>query len=727
MAPNFGCAAGPLKGAEDHMKASETEYSETISKASKPKDKPFEVVQEGQYQANQKCVSFGTSHARALGWMCALCARYYDELGQDPRYIVKWNNNDSPKKRDGVITEVLISIQKKPTEEGGEPVKLVTLKYFLTTLTIMAQGNAVPDFIYGEFPALKATVDSLYDTTERMTTCVTRSPEQEENIEETLVKSVIDTEETIIVKPPDDDVTDQQEIQIDQSVASDTVSKVKDTTDEEVKDHGKVNSHCTASTTQLQMSASQTQQVSKSLEQIAFCLTQMSDVKHAIHNLESTFMSEILNVRDENLQLKLELAEKNLNSEHDKNKQLHNEIKSLRQELNNVKTTKQSLIPCNHDDEITKLKSEIKNLDESNRNLKGLALVSEEKITKMESQHKEQVTWLENSRHKIMKDCEKAETRANEKSDITDMLDGKYKKIAKRLDEATDELLTWRLHDQRERVTATRPCICNMNTDGSRNKDTKSVPNKDVLFIGTSLTQGIKPDKLLQGYQTDLVTKYRVADAAAYIDEYSKPPPAAVVFQQMSNNIKDSSTTAQQCADELAKLVEKTIAKFPASKIILSLPPGRGDPDLHLKTLTANVTVKQKFYKTKNVAICDNSCLLENDTPTSTFFNDDLLHLNNAGTSKLAANIKTVLCKSLDIEVRKQERYNKNGPSPTYNRERFTNSRKQGWYGQSRNYQQQTNGRENQQWRGQANMRNQRDDYNRKWQDDSNNRHLENY
>ena len=171
------------------------------------------------------------------------------------------------------------------------------------------------------------------------------------------------------------------------------------------------------------------------------------------------------------------------------------------------------------------------------------------------------------------------------------MLDAKYKKLASKLDDATDELLAWKLHDQRERITETNACSCGDQQqsnekrknasqdkpdmkDNTRQDHSKENANCDLLFIGTSLVKGIKPDKLLPSLQTHLHTKYHISEAATFIQEYRYPEPRAVILQEMSNDIKDKSKDAQQCTEELVALVEQIRVKFTNAKIILSLPPG---------------------------------------------------------------------------------------------------------------------------------------------------------
>ena len=159
--------------------------------------------------------------------------------------------------------------------------------------------------------------------------------------------------------------------------------------------------------------------------------------------------------------------------------------------------------------------------------------------------------------------------------------------------------------------------------------------------------------KLLKGYHTDHVTKYTIDQAQKFVKSQDMTVPAAVVLQQMSNDISKQDKSAEKCAEDLLQLVLDTRSRFPPSKIVVSLPPGRGDRKLHLKTQTANLEFKRMLLTHEGdlgeISICDNTNLLVNDAPTDLHFQDDMIHLNLAGTKRLAENIRENLRLMLQI------------------------------------------------------------------------------
>jgi lysophospholipase L1-like esterase len=182
------------------------------------------------------------------------------------------------------------------------------------------------------------------------------------------------------------------------------------------------------------------------------------------------------------------------------------------------------------------------------------------------------------------------------------------------------------------------------------------VDPKQILVIGTSIVKDVDPERLLGGYATTLVTKYHVSEALEFIKEDGSPQPSAVIIQQMSNDIKQEKE-AQMCAEELVELVKCTREKYGEAKVIVSLPPGRGDRALHLKMQDANLLLKIILSSASitEVYICDNSNLLVNDAPSSLHFKEDMLHLNAAGASRLAENMRDVLRKCLKIQPKIQD------------------------------------------------------------------------
>jgi hypothetical protein len=139
-------------------------YVTSISVPKIANNRPFEEVSEDQHDPNARCASFCTSPARMCGWICAITQRYYEELGDATSYQVNWTDKGSVEGAGsdaGPFASSKIILYKKL--EGSETSeKLITITIFYSTLTIMAQGITVSDFVKAEFPVLKGIVDTIY-------------------------------------------------------------------------------------------------------------------------------------------------------------------------------------------------------------------------------------------------------------------------------------------------------------------------------------------------------------------------------------------------------------------------------------------------------------------------------------------------------------------------------------------------------------------------------------
>ena len=93
-------------------------------------------------------------------------------------------------------------------------------------------------------------------------------------------------------------------------------------------------------------------------------------------------------------------------------------------------------------------------------------------------------------------------------------------------------------------------------------------------------------------------------------------------------------------------------AKGKAKKVVIPTIVYREDVDGIRRSIDLiNAYINYKYSGDEHVIICDNSKL--ND-PIFRF--DDKLHLNEAGTSVLASNLKFSIAKSLQISVLKKGR-----------------------------------------------------------------------
>ena len=97
----------------------------------------------------------------------------------------------------------------------------------------------------------------------------------------------------------------------------------------------------------------------------------------------------------------------------------------------------------------------------------------------------------------------------------------------------------------------------------------------------------------------------------------------------------------QECVRDLENLVKLTKNIQPCAKIVISLPPNRGDSELYnVRTNIINARVKSIFAGDDKVSICDNSNLAYRGKPDKRFIDIDGVHLTPAGDKALFANIR---------------------------------------------------------------------------------------
>ena len=132
-----------------------SKYSQVFTGTKNKAKMQFETVNIDQHKS--KCVSTYTTKDRIQAWVYTLATRYLDQIGALDEYNVKWN--DVLLKDNLVEVNVTIYRQSKINTEE----KLLSVKIYLTSGTIMIQGNSFKDFCNNEFPYLKRMVDNIQD------------------------------------------------------------------------------------------------------------------------------------------------------------------------------------------------------------------------------------------------------------------------------------------------------------------------------------------------------------------------------------------------------------------------------------------------------------------------------------------------------------------------------------------------------------------------------------
>ena len=56
------------------------------------KNIPFEEILPNQYKSASKMYSFKTDQIRLVVWIKSLLLRYWKQIGEDPNYMVNWND-----------------------------------------------------------------------------------------------------------------------------------------------------------------------------------------------------------------------------------------------------------------------------------------------------------------------------------------------------------------------------------------------------------------------------------------------------------------------------------------------------------------------------------------------------------------------------------------------------------------------------------------------------------
>jgi len=109
-----------------------------LAKDTKNRDIPFEKILTNQYKRQARANSFKTDKQRLIFWLKALQLRYWKQLGEDPNYVVNWNDrrkNEPENQRDEIIID-LDSIDPLTNDN----IRLFTITTHLGTGTITIQG-----------------------------------------------------------------------------------------------------------------------------------------------------------------------------------------------------------------------------------------------------------------------------------------------------------------------------------------------------------------------------------------------------------------------------------------------------------------------------------------------------------------------------------------------------------------------------------------------------------
>ena len=171
----------------------------------------------------------------------------------------------------------------------------------------------------------------------------------------------------------------------------------------------------------------------------------------------------------------------------------------------------------------------------------------------------------------------------------------------------------------------------------SRVEREKNMPR--CTIIGSSLLKNMNPNTFSEKVVTKKRTAYTIPEAVLEIKRLEKERSDVIVYQLLSNDMKSNSEN--DCLRSLKRLVTITKESHPEARIIVSLPPNRGDSRLYNNmTNTINAGVKSLYAVDDIVHVCDNSNLAFRGEANPEFISIDGIHPTPAGDQVLFNNIR---------------------------------------------------------------------------------------
>ncbi|KAK3107077.1 hypothetical protein FSP39_006482, partial [Pinctada imbricata] len=173
-------------------------------------------------------------------------------------------------------------------------------------------------------------------------------------------------------------------------------------------------------------------------------------------------------------------------------------------------------------------------------------------------------------------------------------------------------------------------------------KEIKSQDEKpSVAIIGSSLIKNLRSDNFSRHFRTEVCKSYTIPEAKKTIRNCPGERDV-VVYQLLSNDMKSKS--GDECLSDLRELVTLTKELQPRAKIIISLPPNRGDSvTLNHTTNSINASVKFTYSRDNMVTVCDNSNLSYRGEPSRRYISSDGVHPTPAGEKVLFGNIRQAI------------------------------------------------------------------------------------
>ncbi|CAG2192164.1 unnamed protein product [Mytilus edulis] len=194
------------------------------------------------------------------------------------------------------------------------------------------------------------------------------------------------------------------------------------------------------------------------------------------------------------------------------------------------------------------------------------------------------------------------------------------------------------------------------NTNPDKTEEKKCIPDiATALMVGTSNLKGINEKKITPAVEITKVIAFTIDQAKEKIDEYEVDKLSLVILHIITNDLttKDPAT----CLKEIQLLITDIQKKWEKVLCIVSLAtPRLGNVVHHTNGQIINAMLRQSFAQSLQVHLVDHSNMCHEGMSMAEFLADDGYHLNEKGTSQLAANMKRMIHATLNIPFPYRER-----------------------------------------------------------------------
>lgn len=596
----------------------------------------FEQLDTSIYESSARMVAFKTSTQRVHPWIRAMWLFYYEYLGIQNSYDVKWSTEPTSWRPTSKVQlkKIMTEVSKIEDSSANENLTQFMITIYPTTGLIEVQGNAYQSFVTNDFPLLLKCVNKMI-INQQFTSTDTDDPNNNVNIdqEETVLKTV----QNKIVKNSDkiksSDTTNVKESQLLKTLEQST--QVNDST--------------------LNTSIQSPDSISiledncvKAIDKIETVLIKNVNEKlsvviktHTMALEEQSIMLKQCMAEIQNKQVNATLEKKGQTSLESENVKLKSRIDASQLKIETLNNSIQHL-RSDYELKLEMSKSEISHLRQDNQNLK----------VKLSGTQNDCQAEIDHLRYII-----------KSKNEEIERLEGTAKALRETIDQQQDAIISIKMqplpqrsydsYDNFQNVASTSKAK-DVNKSPNKvetipknkNLDTVNKPKSDVnqkpkvIIVGTSNTSRLNTNFLSKNFTTTKYTAFHLEDTAKTIEELKlSPAPNVIVLHSLTNSLKDNS--ADNCVTKLDNIVQTTNKKWPSCKVVISLATVRKDKDTYNNQVhLVNALVRNHFIKYNFVSLCDNDNLATRGKPIDRFIKDDGFHLTDQGVARLASNIK---------------------------------------------------------------------------------------